>query len=166
MADCPKNASTFNTPLESAVRILSLLVAGYPATMDEQQLVCFDYLVVHSNDAGGPESLHPPLPMRSAEILVRHDLIRRGLLLLMSRGLTRRINSDNGFLYQAEDLAGPFMDALITPYSQKLKARASWVADNFGGLSSEELKTRMKTIFDIWTMELQHNQQSHGVKTI
>lgn len=51
-----------------------------------QRLVEMDYLVVHSGDADGPDSLHAPLPMRAGELLVRHGLIEKGLMLMMSRG--------------------------------------------------------------------------------
>ncbi len=54
----------FNSPLETGIRSLSILVAAYPASLDIQRLVEMDYLVVHSGDAGGPESLHVPLPRR------------------------------------------------------------------------------------------------------
>lgn len=77
----------FNTPLETGIRSLAILVAAHPVVCDLERLVEMDYLVVHSGDAGGPDSLHAPLPMRAGELLVRRGLIEKGLLLMMSRGL-------------------------------------------------------------------------------
>ena len=64
-----------------------------------------DYLVVHSGDADGPDSLHAPLPMRAGELLVRHGLIEKGLMLMMSRGLVQRVSASDGFNYLAGELA-------------------------------------------------------------
>ncbi|EPG9738677.1 ABC-three component system middle component 2 [Citrobacter freundii] len=39
--------------------------------MTLQRLVEMDYLVVHSGDANGSDSLHAPQPMRADELLIR-----------------------------------------------------------------------------------------------
>ena len=70
------DVTLFNSALETGVRALVILVANFPAALDLQRLVDFDYLVVHSGDVDGPESLHPPLPMLSARTL-RHRFARR-----------------------------------------------------------------------------------------
>ena len=59
MADTAAVATPFNSPLETGVRALTVLAELAPAALDLQRLVYFDYLVVHSADAGGPRSLHP-----------------------------------------------------------------------------------------------------------
>src|SRR4051794_18613760 len=85
-----KHMPAFNSPLETGVRALTILEAAFPNSCDLQRLVELDYLVVHSGDVGGPESLHAPLPLRAGELLVRRELIEKGLLLMMSRGLVAR----------------------------------------------------------------------------
>ena len=77
----------FNGPLETGVRSLAILTAAFPMAMDLQRLVEMDYLVVHSEDARGPSSLHAPLPLRAGELLVRRGLIESGLKLMVRRGL-------------------------------------------------------------------------------
>ncbi|WP_338053724.1 ABC-three component system middle component 2 [Serratia liquefaciens] len=56
---------------------LAILVAAFPESYDLQRLVEMDYLVVHSGDADGPDSLHAPLPMRAGEryILPKRELV-------------------------------------------------------------------------------------------
>ena len=78
-----------------------VLVAAYPEPCDLERLVEMDYLVVHSGDADGPDSLHAPLPMRAGELLVRRGLIEKGLLLMMSRNLVQRVTATKGFNYIA-----------------------------------------------------------------
>ncbi len=63
--------SLFNTPQETALRIGAVLCALAPEPVDPQRLIFLDYLLVHSEDAHGPPSLHPASPMRTGEILVR-----------------------------------------------------------------------------------------------
>lgn len=62
-----KHPEPFNSPFETGIRSLAILVAAFPESYDLQRLVEMDYLVVHSGDADGPDSLHAPLPMRGVE---------------------------------------------------------------------------------------------------
>lgn len=146
----------FNSPLETGVRSLAILNAMYPRELDLQHLVEFDYLVVHSGDIDGPESLHAPLPMRSGELLVRRGLIERGLLLMISRGLIQRVISADGLFYVASDAAGAFLSLLTSPYLLKLQERAAWIAETFGTATLDDLQQIKKQFFDEgWSTQFQ-----------
>ena len=60
MTSQDRKPATFNGPLEAGIRAVSILGAAYPQSYDLQRLVALDYLLVHTSDVGGPESLHPP----------------------------------------------------------------------------------------------------------
>src|SRR5690349_8477372 len=147
----PDGVQTFNSPIETGVRALILLAASYPAQMDLQRILEFDYILVHTGDVDGPPSIHPALPLRSGELLVRRHLIERGLLLMMSRGLVTRHAADTGFMYQAEDDAGPFLDALTADYLTELKDRATWVVDRFSEMSNLEIRVMLSEVYDQWS---------------
>jgi hypothetical protein len=147
--------SPFNTPLETGIRSLAILTAVFPRELDLQYLVFFDYLAVHSGDVGGPESLHAPLPLRSGELTVRRELIKRGLFLMMSRGLVQRLALENGFQYIATDTAGAFLSMLSSQYISKLKERAEWVAETFAESTPEELKAVERRFFLEWSPQFQ-----------
>ena len=67
---------TFNGPLEAGIRAVALLGAAYPKAFDLQRLTSLDYLLVRTNDLdGGPESLHPPTPLRSPDAEVRRRIV-------------------------------------------------------------------------------------------
>jgi hypothetical protein len=153
----------FNSPLETGVRSLAILVAAYPAAFDLQRLVEMDYLVVHSGDAGGPESLHAPLPLRAAELLVRRGLIEKGLLLMMSRGLVQRLPTTEGISYIAGEAAAPFLASLTTEYSTHLKERAEWAARRFEETSIEEIRSITHRFFERWTSQFQPMQMGLGL---
>jgi hypothetical protein len=150
--------SPFNSSLETGVRTLTVLVASYPQAHDLSRLVQYDYLTVHSADAGGPESLHPPLPLRSGELLVRRGLIESGLRLMMSRSLVRRELLEQGVLYVADEAAGAFLDNMQSRYIVELRGRADWVAGTFDALSADELDCAVKRLFEAWTTEFQPGQ--------
>lgn len=156
---CPKMSevkvrSPFNGPLETGVRSLAILTTAFPMAMDLQRLVEMDYLVVHSEDASGPSSLHTPLPLRGGELLVRRGLIESGLKLMVRRGLLNRIASYDGFSYIATDAAGPFISSLITSYSIKLIDRAKWAYEAYGNTPTDEVRLVTHRIFK-WTSEFQ-----------
>jgi len=148
-------AVPFNSPLETGVRSLVILNAVFPNSLDLQRLVNFDYLVVHSSDAGGPESLHAPLPLRSGELLVRRGLIEKGLILMMSRGLISREPTLSGIQYVAADAANPFLEALNSTYMFKLKERAAWVAERFHDATSDEISNTTRSFFNDWATQFQ-----------
>jgi hypothetical protein len=151
-------ASPFNSALETGVRILAILVASYPKAHDLSRLVKYDYLTVHSADAGGPPSLHPPLPLRSGELLVRRSLIEVGLRLMISRSLIRQDLQTQGFLYAAEETAGAFLDNMRSPYIVQLLNRTIWLASTFDELDESELDAVVKNLFEAWTTEFQTTQ--------
>jgi hypothetical protein len=155
----------FNSALETGIRSVGILVAAYPQAFDLQRLVAFDYLVVHTGDLGGPESLHPELPMRSAELLVRRGLVERGLLLMRSRGLVERHANSEGILYSAGELADTFMNSLVSPYLIALIERTKWVANAFGGLEQDTLRDAMHRAFGSWIEEFQHVETSIAGET-
>jgi hypothetical protein len=153
-------ASPFNSPLESGLRSLTVLVAVFPRALDLHHLVFFDYLTVHSGDLDGPDSLHAPIPMRSGELSVRRELIDRGLLLLISRNLVDRLASSDGFSYIATDEASPFLDMLCSEYTVKLRSRADWAISRFGDATLGDIQAIERRIYHGgWTSQFQPVEQ-------
>ena len=145
----------FNSPLETGLRSLAILEAAFPNRYDLQRLVELDYLVVHSADVGGPDSLHAPLPLRAGELLVRRQLIEKGLLLMMSKGLVERFTATVGIEYSAGDMASPYLSSLSAPYTLRLRERAQWLVSNFEGLSTDELRVLIRSFFERWSSEFE-----------
>lgn len=150
---------TFNSPIETGMRALILLAQSYPSQLDLQRLLEYDYIMVHTGDVDGPPSIHPALPLRSGELLVRRQLIERGLMLMISGGLVTRHATPNGFFYQAEDDAGPFLDALDAEYFIDLKDRATWVVDRFHEMSDQAIRFMLTRVYDQWSREFQIPEQ-------
>jgi hypothetical protein len=145
----------FNSPLETGLRSLAILEAAFPDRYDLQRLVEMDYLVVHSDDVGGPESLHAPLPLRAGELLVRRQLIEKGLLLMMSKGLIERFVFATGIEYAAGEIASPYLASLSASYTIRLRDRAQWLVRNFDGFSTDEIRGLIKRYFEHWSSEFE-----------
>ena len=141
---------------------MAILAAAHPRSFDLQRLVAFDYLLVHTGDIGGPESLHPPAPLHSAELLVRRKLVEQALLLMMTRDLIRRQISARGIQYRAGENAGPFLHSLQSTYLATLKDRADWLVDELGGHPEAEFRAFMRRFFDGWVEEFQIAERSLG----
>ena len=131
----------FNNNIETGLRMLILLTSGFPKKFDFDQLVYLDYMIVHAGDIDPfKTSLHPDVPNRSGEILVRRNLIQEGLELFISRGLIEQLFDTGGINYRASDFATPFIDALCEKYSLQLIDCAEWIMSTYGNYTVSELQ--------------------------
>ena len=122
------------------------------------RLVVFDHLVVHTEDVGGPDSMHPKDRSRAAEILVRRGLVNSGLSLMQTRGLVARLITPHGFRYRAGDEAGSFVDMLSSAYMIALKERADWLIEAINPMTDDELSKLVQSRMDEWEPEFQTGQ--------
>jgi hypothetical protein len=154
----PTEKNPFNSPFEAGIRSVVILTAAFPSAFDLQRLVVFDYLTVHSGDADGPQSLHPPVPLRSGELLVRRSLIERGLSLMQSRKLVARELLSSGISFKATEESEPFLSALSSNYLIQLRLRAAWAVEVFGSFNAEDLASRTSTLLKRWNTEFEGRQ--------
>ena len=138
-----------NSSLELGIRALIILEsASDPLALDE--LVLYDYGMLHSSDLGGPPSLHPALPARAAEFGVKRQLVEEGLQVMSRAGLTEMIVGQNGFQYVAGDGAAQFLGALESDYLRQLREVALWVVHEFRSASPSELTARLHAAVGDW----------------
>lgn len=146
----------FNTPLECGLRLLFTLNAAHEHSFDLQRLVSYDYLLVHSGDvAGGPTSLHPAVPFRGGELLVKRDLVRAGLNLMFARELLTKRFEVSGICYHSNDLTAPFLGLLASPYASALRSRAEWVVNHFARYTDDRLDNYMTKNLGRWGAEFE-----------
>jgi hypothetical protein len=148
----------FNSPLETGVRATIVLDATHPRAFDLAHVTWLDHLVVHTADIGGPTSLHPDIPQRTGELLVRRRLVEDGLNMMRRLHLIEAKIVEQGIVYQASEEATAFSDSMRTPYSRALKERAKWLALNFlTGRSDEEIAQLINARIGLWSVEFQGN---------
>ena len=153
------DSSLFNSRLETGTRALIVLNTAYPSSFDLTRLTWLDHLVVHTGDIGGPDSLHPTLPQRSGEILVRRRLIEDGLTLMRRLHLVATISNESGIAYQATDEAHPLVELMRTNYAMELKNRAKWLVENVCSLGEVAMQKLIADKLGRWNIEFQEKTE-------
>lgn len=149
-------ARPFNSPLECGLRALFILDASQSAPMDLQRIIAYDYLLVHSGDIeNGPPSLHPAVPHRGTELLVRRQAVQAGLNQMIAKELARIEFMPQGFLYRSTDLTSAFISLLKSPYAFQLKNRAEWINENFCSYSDQDLSSYIARNVGRWGAEFE-----------
>lgn len=147
----------FNSPFESGLRSLVILTEAYPEAFDTQRLLYYSYMIVHTADiSGGPDSIHPLTPHRSGELLVRREIVKKGLLLMQLKGFIEQQNQKDGIFYKATDSSIPFLDSISSIYFDLLRKCAAWVVQRFSGYSDESLRGFIQDHLDKWGAEFEH----------
>jgi hypothetical protein len=146
-----QNINLYNRPIEFGLRTLFILDIIYPMKIDLQRLIYYDYLILHSEDVeGGPPSIHPAYPHRSAEILVKREPLRKGLVLMKSRNIIEINFEKEGIFYSANNSTKPFLNLLKSEYSKSLLSVSNWVIERFGNFNSGELEKYISEHMDKW----------------
>jgi hypothetical protein len=135
----------FNNSIETGLRSLCILTACFPAKFDLDYLVCLDFICVHSGDFDSEmPSLHAATPNRAGEVYVRRAMIENGIHLLIHNNLIIRLYTDSGIEYQASETASPFVENLLSRYSQNLFKRADWLRRKMIMKNKHELEEMIK----------------------
>jgi hypothetical protein len=154
--DRASNGHPFNSTLETGIRALVVLEAFYPRRCDLMEMTWLDHLVVHTADLDGedvPESLHPDLPDRAGELLVRRQLVERSLRVMQQIHMVDVFETEAGIEFCASQEAPSYVDLLQAPYSQALKARAKWMAERFAGMTTPQIRSLVEARIGKWTAE-------------
>ncbi|HTX33342.1 MAG TPA: ABC-three component system middle component 2 [Solirubrobacteraceae bacterium] len=129
----------FNSALEAGLRSLFLLAASGRRGFDIQQLVGFDFALVHSSELDGPPSLHPRSPAQGQQLLVRRTLMQDGLELMRSRDLVDRKFQASGIVYGATRAGRHVAAQFDSLYAKELRERANWVVETLADLTARQL---------------------------
>jgi hypothetical protein len=151
----PDRNRLYNSELETGTRAMVILEAAYPRALDLSQLTWFDHLVVHTDDIGGPPSLHPPLPGRTGELLVRRRLVEESLTFMRRLHLIDTVADERGIAYRAGEDVRSVVGLMKTPYATALKRCAQWLISELGDLDQAELTRRINERIGRWAVEFQ-----------
>lgn len=146
----------FNSKLETGIRALVVLEAFHPRRCDLTEMTWFDHLVVHTGDLDGqdvPNSLHPDLPNRAGELLVRRQLVEQSLRIMQQMHLIEVFECERGIEYCASEDAPSYLDLLQAPYAIALKERAKWIAKHFINRTTAEMRELIENRIGRWTAE-------------
>lgn len=139
MNNTKETNTLYNSPLEVGLRALVILEELKSKKLDIQTLVYFDYLIVHSDDVDGPASMHPSLQNRIGELSIKREAIKKGLLIMHSKGLLDCHFDQEGMYYQANDNTAYLISYLRSEYYSLLKTRAEWIKNQFSDYTENQL---------------------------
>jgi hypothetical protein len=142
--------------MECGLRMLFVLDAADGKASDLQRLVSYDYLMLHSGDVPeGPSSLHPSVPFRGTEMLVKREVLSAGLNQMFSRELLEKTFDLSGILYRATKLTTAFVTLLKSDYAGAVRARSEWVINRFGAMDDAHLSAYMTANIGRWGAEFE-----------
>lgn len=150
----------FNSPLETGIRATVVLDAVFPRSFDLAHLTWFDHLVVHTQDIGGPTSLHPDIPQRTGELLIRRRVVEDGLKLMRQLHLVDASTTSQGIVYKAREEATAIIDSMRSTYARALKIRAEWLAQYISTVPDEAVRELIIQRIGRWTAEFQDEGNS------
>lgn len=149
-----RNINLFNTPLEIGLRMLYVLNAFKSIELDVNTLVIFDYFLLNSNDfPQGPKSIHPSIPHRSTQMIIKPPILKEGLNLMISKELIDISFTDDGIKYKANELTGKFIDLMDNSYSKQLLEISIWIKNQFGNYDFRKLDLFVKNNIPNWGSE-------------
>lgn len=152
----PAKPQLFNSPLETGVRSIVLLNAATPQAFDLTHLTWLDHLVVHTEDLpNGPPSLHPDIPQRSGELIVRRSIVEEGLKLMARLHMVEERYDAEGISYASTEEASLFVQLMRTDYGRSLKERAAWVVKYVTESDTTFLAKLIQEKVGRWTIEFQ-----------
>jgi len=144
----------FNSPLEIALRVLLILSFGKKNSFSLERLIIYDYLILNSGDIeNAPESLHPSLPNRSSQLLVKRELLQKALLILASKELVIIKYAKSGIQYAPSKLTEPFILYFESNYYESLKERVIWIAEVFKSRNDKSLEKFIALNLEKWGSE-------------
>ncbi|MEP5339442.1 MAG: ABC-three component system middle component 2 [Algibacter sp.] len=142
----------FNSDVEVGMRAL-LIINNVKGSIDLDRLLVYDYLCLHTYDFGGPESLHPAIPNRNVELVIKSERISKGLRLLITKELINVRLLKKGIYYSKNKLTNSFLNYVKSSYRYDYEIRVKWVLDNFSSLSDNKLKLFVEENMGKWVNE-------------
>ncbi len=157
-----KNNQLFNHSLELGLRSL-FIINGFNKPLSLNQIISFDYLILFTEDIGGPKNLHPEAPYRSTQLLIKRKAVRAGLNKMISKELLQVEMNKKGIFYTQTELLSPFLEHFRSEYTEKLKDRIRWITAKFELYTEIDLDKYINKNIENWGNEFVNEPLFRGV---
>jgi len=148
------DVKVFNSPLEIALRLLLIILKAGGKGISLDKLIIYDYLILNSGDVkDAPSSLHPALPNRSSQLLVKREIVKKSLQILSSKELLIVRFASNGILYCPSELSSHFVQYFESAYFLELNKRTEWIIENFKDKTTKYLDKYINSNLNNWGSE-------------
>ncbi len=158
-----RDLNIYNTTLEIGLRVLIILHELKNESIDINRLIIYDYFVTHANDFDESiESIHPPIPHRSGEIIIKRKVIQDGINLMYSRELLDINYTAKGIYYVANDLTSAFLKYIESEYASEISKYSNLVISKFSSYSDDELNDYVNENLSKWGSEFTRESLIRG----
>ncbi len=158
-----REARLFNTPLEIGLRSLFILGHFYPKELSLESLIYLDYFAIHSGDLReGQKSLHPKYPFRSSELVVKREILQKGLSLLISKELVVVQLRNEGIFYIITDIGKHVLTLFESKYSTSLSNMSLWLKERFSVSTESQLADIVSANIEKWGGEFSNESKFRG----
>lgn len=112
-----------NSDVEISLRILILLDSEFgKKLLDIDEILYLDYLAIHISDFDSSlTSIHPSIPKKEQEMLVRRGSVQKAIFLLSSRNLISIKYTKSGIKYASNDFTHLFVNYFESSYAKRIK---------------------------------------------
>lgn len=145
-----QNTLIFNSPLEFSLRCACIIEKDQNQGIDLDRLVYYDYLILNTGDIADIPSIHPALPFRGAQVLVKREIIKHALVILISKQLVDVKFDPKGITYYKNELTSAFVKFLESSYVIELTRRINWVSERFANYSDVKLSEYIDSNLEKW----------------
>lgn len=119
--------------------------------------------MVHTADIGGPASLHPDIPQRDGELIVRRRNVEDGLRLMRRLHLVATSYTTSGILFCVTEEGAQFAQLVRSDYGRRLKERAAWLIGYVCRVDTAEFVQLISDKIGRWSIEFQgEGERAHG----
>lgn len=134
----------FNTPFETALRVLLLLETGARTDSSINMIAALDFAALYGKSFGFSETnLHGDNLFKFSEFATRKELTNAGITFLVQRGFVDVNPTKNGFVYRISSNGRKFASGLNTKYAKEYKGQIRLALSHF---SSDSEQTILKKI--------------------
>lgn len=137
----------YNGPVETALRVLTLVEAFIPCPLSLEEIRLLDHFVVHAGDIGAPRTLHPPTKGRANAYTFRASLLSAALDALVNLEIVTPDRSGRRTRYGVEGATAPWTGVLTkaaSPYLSALRDTGLWLKQKFDEEGHEAFFARLR----------------------
>ena len=147
-------ADIINSSLETSLRISLMLNQLFDIKLNADEIVLLDYYIIHLNDFDSTyDSIHPNIPNRENELLIRRKLVLDSINILESRSLINVNYTESGIRYSGNFLTSELSQNLESTYSCKLVQNISSIDTTKLDDIFQSVKTLINENSNLWVNE-------------
>lgn len=137
----------FNTPFETALRVLLLLETGARTDFSINMIAALDFAALYGRSFGFSETnLHGDNLFKFSEFATRKELTNDGITFLVQHGFVDVSPTKNGFVYSLSRNGQEFASRLDTRYAKEYKGQVRLALRHFSGDSEQTILKKINKL--------------------